>query len=140
MTISPFTCSRNFVPSCSLQSWKSLKFFSCTCWLLPPSKKNMLFSLSPARTIDTFSKVEGAVVAFFSRHTNVFVCVFGTGMLMRNRYAYAISCRCCHYMTLRCRLFSVPRAGAAARTTVVRWSVTKQSSVFFSHWNHRGHR
>ena len=134
MTISPFTCSRNFVPSCSLQSWKSLKFFSCTCWLLPPSKKNMLFSSSPARTIDTFSKVEGAVVAFFFQTHKCFcLCIW-------NRYAYAISCRCCHYMTLRCRLFSVPRAGAAARSTVVRWSVTKQSSVFFSHWNHRGHR
>ena len=40
----------------------------------------MLFSSSLARTIHTFSKVEGAVVAFFSRHTNVFVRVFRIGI------------------------------------------------------------
>ena len=75
----------------------------------------------------------GSGCFFFQTHKCFCLCI-------RNRYAYAIPCRCCHYMTLRCRLFSVPRAGAAARSTVVRWSVTKQSSVFFSHWNHRGHR
>ena len=64
---------------------KASKIFSCTCWLLPPLEKHMLFSSSPARAIDTFSKVEGAVVAFFfSRHTNVLVHVFRTGMLMRS--------------------------------------------------------
>ena len=44
----------------------------------------MIFSSSPAIAIDTFSMVEGAVVALLFKHMNVRVHVLRTGMVKRS--------------------------------------------------------